>query len=293
MNEQLINIRAAGALAYFIVYDILPLLYPQWCREDMQQLFPQWLSSIATHADGLMCISASVADDVRHWLAHHQALKTNPNLTIGYFHLGADLDASMPTLGMPKESDLLLNKLDSAPSFLMVGTLEPRKGHAQVLAAFERLWAQGQDYRLFLVGKQGWRVDDLCARIKKHPQYGNYLFWLSDISDEFLERLYQGASALIFASLGEGFGLPLIEAAQKNLPLIIRDIPVFKEIAAEHAFYFRGEEPEHIEQALQEWFILLAQNKHPKSEGMQWLNWRQSVRNLLQQLPLWEEETSA
>ncbi|MFT4060515.1 MAG: glycosyltransferase family 1 protein [Legionella sp.] len=289
MNNQLVNLRRAGAHAYFIVYDILPLLYPQWCREDMQQLFPQWLSSIAGHADGLICISASVANEVQHWLANNKTIKVNPNLEISYFHLGADLDASMPTLGMPKDSKVFLNKLNTAPGFLMVGTLEPRKGHAQVLAAFERLWQQGKNYCLFIVGKQGWCVDALCDHIKKHPQYGKHLFWLSDISDEFLEQLYQGACALIFASLGEGFGLPLIEAAQKKLPLIIRDIPVFKEIAEEHAFYFHGEAPENIEQAINEWFVLFAQNKHPKSEGMRWLNWGQSVSMLLQQLPLIEE----
>lgn len=290
MNEQLVNLRRAGAHAYFVVYDVLPLLYPQWCREDMQQLFPQWLSSIAEYTDGLICISASVADDVRSWLAQNSSVKVNPGLEITHFHLGADLEASMPTQGMPANSHILINKLESAPSFLMVGTLEPRKGHAQVLAAFEQLWRQGKNYRLFIVGKQGWRVEELCNIIKNHPQLGENLFWLSGISDEFLEKLYQGASALIFASFGEGFGLPLIEAAQKKLPLIIRDIPVFREIAQEHAFYFHGEAPENIVFAILQWFTLFEQGKHPKSEGMDWLNWRQSADMLLQRLPLVTEE---
>ncbi len=83
--------------------------------------------------------------------------------------------------------------------------------------------------------------------------------------------MYSQSSALIFASLGEGFGLPLIEAAQKKLPVIIRDIPVFKEIAQEHAWYFSGEAPADIAKAVEDWLALYEQNAHPRSENINWL----------------------
>ncbi|WP_058914169.1 glycosyltransferase family 4 protein [Entomohabitans teleogrylli] len=284
---QLDQLRSAGASACFVVHDILPLRYPQWSIEAIQKAFPVWLSCLAGHTDRLICVSASVADDVRRWLQENQNwVKANPQLKISNFHLGADLSSSVPTRGLPDNAPEILAKMAASPSFIMVGTMEPRKGHAQTLAAFEQLWSEGYDYRLFIVGKQGWNVDGLCDTLRRHPQLNKRLFWLHDISDEFLEKLYSQAKALIFASRGEGFGLPLIEAAQKGLPVIVRDIPVFREIAGEHAFYFNGETPQDIEQAIIDWLKLYEKGEQPDSKNIPWLTWKESAQFLLRNLPI-------
>ncbi|CAI2401172.1 D-inositol-3-phosphate glycosyltransferase [Serratia ficaria] len=287
LNVHLDSLRRAGAQAHFVIHDILPLRNPEWSIVDIQRAFPIWLKGIAEYADGVVCVSASVADDVRHWLKKNaDEITINPALTIKNFHLGADLEASVPSKGLPANGEKLLKMMSSSPSFIMVGTMEPRKGHVQVLDAFERLWAKGEDINLFIVGKQGWNVDALCERMRNHPQKDKHLFWLHDISDEFLGKLYQQAKALIFASLGEGFGLPLIEAAQKGLPVIIRDIPVFREIAQDGAYYFTGECAEDIEQAISTWLEIYEAGTYPKSENIKWLTWEQSTALLLKQLPI-------
>lgn len=287
LHTHLDSLRRAGAQAHFVIHDILPLRNPEWSDIGVQLAFPIWLKGVAEYADGVVCVSASVADDVRHWLKEHAAeITINPALTIKNFHLGADLEASVPSKGFPANGEKLLQMMSSAPSFIMVGTMEPRKGHAQVLDAFERLWAKGEDINLFIVGKLGWNVDALCERMRNHPQKDKHLFWLHDISDEFLTELYQHAKALIFASLGEGFGLPLIEAAQKGLPVIIRDIPVFREIAQDGAYYFSGERAEDLENAISAWLELYEDGTYPKSENIKWLTWEQSTALLLKQLPL-------
>jgi hypothetical protein len=166
-------------------------------------------------------------------------------------------------------------------TFLMVGTVEPRKRHAQVLEAFEQLWAAGEDVNLAIVGKVGWNVDPLIQRLRGHPERERRLFWLEGISDEMLTKVYGCATALIVASLGEGFGLPLIEAAQHHLSVIARDIPVFREVAGQHAFYFTGETPEVIARAVNEWRGLHANGGAPSSEGMPWQTWAQSTQQLM------------
>ncbi len=168
---QIDSMRAAGAFACFVVHDILPLRRPEWSIEGIQREFPIWLSCLAEHADRLICVSASVAEDVKAWIAENSHwVKPNPLLTVSNFHLGADLDASVPSTGMPDNAQALLATMAAAPSFIMVGTMEPRKGHAQTLAAFEELWREGKDYNLFIVGKQGWNVDSLCEKLRHHPQ---------------------------------------------------------------------------------------------------------------------------
>jgi glycosyltransferase involved in cell wall biosynthesis len=85
---------------------------------------------------------------------------------------------------------------------------------------------------------------------------------------------------LIAASQGEGFGLPLVEAARHKLPILARDIPAFREVAGGHASYFTGKEPGDLANALKNWLALRAENRHPKSDNMPWLTWAQSVEDL-------------
>src|SRR5690606_18543794 len=82
------------------------------------------------------------------------------------------------------------------------------------------------------------------------------------------------------ASLNEGFGLPLIEAAQRGLPIIARDIPVFHEVAGDAAWYFSGNTAEELEQTLRQWLTMYREGKHPVSSGMKWLTWEQSAEML-------------
>jgi glycosyltransferase involved in cell wall biosynthesis len=162
----------------------------------------------------------------------------------------------------------------------MVGTVEPRKGHAQVLRAFELLWARGVDANLVIVGKQGWMVEKFIAWLRDHEELGKRAFWLDGISDEYLEHVYAACSCLIAASEGEGFGLPLIEAAQHGLAVMARDIPVFREVAGEHAQYFRGAEASALAEACEKWLEAYARGAHPKPQGMPWLTWKQSAERI-------------
>lgn len=134
----------------------------------------------------------------------------------------------------------------------MVGTIEPRKGHADVLDAFDRLWAEGDRTRLVIAGRQGWKVETLSIVCKAIPNAGNsFSGWRTD--DDTLLMLYRASCGLIMASKGEGFGLPIIEAAYFNKPVLVRDIPVFKEIAGSGASYFSSTGPDNLIQVLPLW----------------------------------------
>jgi glycosyltransferase involved in cell wall biosynthesis len=272
------HIRNLGARVYFLIYDLLPIQFPEYFRVGASEAHHKWLAVIS-QSDGVLCISLTTADHYINWLAENAVQRPRP-LHIGWFHLGADLENSVPTRGLPKDFQSVLAALGKGPSFLMVGTIEPRKGYAQVLAAFEKLWDNGHDLRLVIVGKPGWKVDELVEKLRRHPKLGNLLFWLQGVSDADLDRIYRACSCLIAASEGEGFGLPLIEAAQHKLPILARDIPVFLEVAGEHASYFNGRTPEALAEAVTSWLELRAQNRHPHSEGMPWVTWAQSADRL-------------
>ena len=262
----------------FVIHDLLPIQFPHYFRAGSADEHQRWLSVIS-QADGVVCVSRTVADQYVDWLAKSGVSRLRP-LAIGWSHNGADLTVSAAHAGLSQTSQATLTALSNGPSFLMVGTIEPRKGHAQVLAAFERLWDSGHDLRLVIVGRPGWTVEALREKLRHHPKLGSLLFWLEDVSDADLDRMYDACSCLVAASEGEGFGLPLIEAAQHGLPILARDIPVFREIADEHASFFEGRTPEALAEAVSKWLTLRAQNRHPHSEGMPWVTWAQSADRL-------------
>lgn len=271
------DMRRNGVTVAFVIYDLLPLMDGYFEKAHADACI-SWLD-VATSGDIAICISESVAKEVKHWIQNQNPNKYQ-NTSIRHFHLGADIDKSTPTYGLESNANDILRRISNSLSFLMVSTLAPHKGHEQVLDAFELLWTKGIDINLVLVGKQGWMVDHLSERLRTHNQLGEHLFWLEGISDEYLEKVYVSSTCLIAASYGEGFGLPLIEAAQHKIPIIARDIPVFREIAGQHAFFFRAKKPEDLSEAIIEWIELFNHNRHPSSKGISWLNWEQSANQL-------------
>jgi len=278
-----LRLQYLGIKLYFIVYDILLIQHPEWWPQGTSVIFEAWLRSISEVSTGLICISESVADEVRAWLTLNPPNRLSlPK--VSSFHLGADVVNSLPSKGIPSNAGVILAALSATPSFLTVGTIEPRKGHAQTLAAFEIIWAQGINVNLVIVGKGGWLVDKLIDRLKQHPELNKRLFWLEGISDEYLELIYAASTCLISASEGEGFGLPLIEAAQHKKPIIARDLAVFREIAGEHAYYFSGFAADDLARAISAWIALSASNNIPRSDLIPYLTWKQSSLQLLSKI---------
>lgn len=272
-----------GVKVKFIVYDLLPILLPHSVVKGAPEAHAQWLKVIS-ESDGAICISQAVASELRGWLSKEKVAVT-PTFTVDWFHLGADEEVSGTPF--PEDSRLspeVIGSLSTKVSFLSVGTIEPRKGHAQLLSAFDFLWAQGYDINLVLVGKQGWSVDKLVDKLRSHPELGKRLFWFGHIRNDDLNAIYKNATCLIAASEGEGFGLPLIEAAHKKIPIIARNIAVFREVAKEHAFYFEGLEPVDLAMVVKSWLELLKQGEVPSSSGMPWLTWKESSNQLLKAL---------
>ena len=276
-HGYLMGLRQDGVKIFFVVYDLLPILMPHAFALETD-IHKMWLEVI-TDFDGAVCISRAVADELIEWLDANGQQRLHP-YKINWFHLGADIENSVPTPGLPAGAEGVLDRIAGAPTFLMVGTVEPRKGQQQTLDAFERLWARGLDLNLVIVGRPGWKVEALIERLRHHPELGKRLFWLKGISDEYLEKVYAASVCLLAASEGEGFGLPLIEAARHKLPIIARGIPVFREVAGEHAFYFDGLSPDQLASAVEEWLALAAAGGAPQSSGIQWLTWVESAEQL-------------
>lgn len=236
--------RAAGASVHLLVYDLLPVTNPRWFNPATRRNFGDWVDALGRYADGAICISDHVAGELRGWLAAHPTA-SGRGPRIRTIRLGSDIAASVPTAGLAAGARDLLDRMRRNATVLMVGTVEPRKGYDAALDAFEHLWRShpGVAPDLVIAGKPGWRTAALQERLRGHPDHGRRLQWLESVSDEYLERLYGASTALLMASYAEGYGLPLVEAANHRLPVLARDLSVFREHGLAGIAYFDDDAP--------------------------------------------------
>lgn len=266
--------RQVGATVITAIYDLLPITLPPGNIVDGGKAwFTGWFADAVTQSDGLLCISHSVAADVKCHISNTIGVANVPK--IGYWHLGSDINASV------EKGSAIADSVQNLEYLLMVGTIEPRKSHTVALAAMEKLWAEGAALCLCIVGKEGWMVSELMAKLRGHPQLGRKLFVFESSSDDDIQLLYTNAKALLFISKGEGFGLPLVEAANVGTPIVCSDIPVFREIAGDFATYVSHEDANHLATQLKQWLKTCVAGGLPDTKKMPRLTWEQSAAALL------------
>ena len=269
----LMEARLRGCAVNFVLYDQIPLMGSAFCV--ILDEYRYWLLAALELATSFVCISKAVADELYNLL---ETINFPRPMKIGYWRLGADFTYA----GKPPAKNKIV-KIAKRPNFLMVGTLEPRKGHALALDAFEQIWSEGHEFKLVIVGTAGWGTSELAARIHKHPQFERLLFWHESVSDDELVSHYQQTEALIAASYCEGFGLPLIEAGYFGKPAIASDIPVFREAAkgAANAYFFKRGSSEDLAKTILK-FISKPKNGKPtaKPKKHSWPNWHESAEEL-------------
>ncbi|MCF0232491.1 MAG: glycosyltransferase, partial [Enterococcus sp.] len=157
-----------------------------------------------------------------------------------------------------KPRDLIKKYIKAKPTFLSVGTLEPRKNYLQTLQAFKQLQKGCTDFQLLIIGKNGWSN---FKELKLIEELDNSVLWVQDASDAELSWAYKNCEALIMASVDEGYGIPLIEAAHFSLPVICSDIPIFHEVMGGNASYFKLNDVDSLANILIKWEHLKCKSK--------------------------------
>ena len=121
---------------------------------------------------------------------------------------------------------------------MMVSTIEPRKNHSRLIAAWNLIrMSVDPDLKLIIVGRPGWSNSDVISSMKSFQERG-MLFNVSRVSSAELRQLYGGAEAVVCPSIAEGFDLSGIEAMLAGGAVAASDIPVHREIYKDACEYF-------------------------------------------------------
>jgi glycosyltransferase involved in cell wall biosynthesis len=267
--------RKQGARVVLMVHDLIPLRHANLSAPLISKVFGDWLTYMLPCADAIVCNSRATQAELEDHAQAHQ-LRLPPTRS---FRLGADLarptHAPQRTEISPPLADFLRS---DSPLFAAVGSFEPRKNYAWLVQVFERLWAAGHDVRLLIMGRPTADSRALIDGLLRHPEQGRRLLVVLDGSDEDLAEVYARARALLFPSMAEGFGLPMVEARTRGCLVIASDLPVFHELADAGVSLYPKNSIEGLEALV---LAHAAVDRRTLVGAMPAFTWRESVEQLL------------
>lgn len=202
----------------FFVHDLIPITHPEFCRAGERDKHLNRMRSVLDSAAGVITNSEVTLDDLSAFAKSEN--KPTPRGIAAL--LGSD---ALPALATAPEPE--------RPTFVILGTIEARKNHLMLLHVWSRIVQQvgSRAPRLLVIGERGWECEQVFDLLNRSELLRGAVVEVNRCDDPALATHLRQARALLFPSLVEGYGLPLVEALRCNTPVIASDLPVFREIA--------------------------------------------------------------
>lgn len=255
-----------------VIHDLSPLHFPEWHQFVSRKLQQLFLPAILKRADYILTNSAFTANDV---VAH---FPFTANKTKGIL-LGKE------NFFTPQLSPEILKKYNlSAPYLLHTGTIEPRKNLIFLVKTFEILKRQiNHPLQLVLIGKLGWKHTPILEVITNSP-FKKDIRLLGYVDRDELPALYTAATAFVYPSHFEGFGLPVLEAMSCGTPTIVSNVSSLPEITAKAGLLFPPNNPtiliEKIKQLLNDKSLSQTLSKKGLAQAAKF-SWEKTARETL------------
>ncbi|MBI2515736.1 MAG: glycosyltransferase [Opitutae bacterium] len=200
-------------------HDAIPLRWPHITWPQSVQRHPDYMKLLAGFDRVFAVSEASRRDLMEFWRWQGVAVKAQ----VQTVELGADFDGSPRVVASP---------VPARASLLCVGIIEPRKNQAFLLEVCAALWREGLDFDLHVVGRVNPHFGAPIERqLKQAQKREQRLRYHAQASDAVLAKLYAEASAVVFPTIAEGCGLPLLESLWRGVPCVGSDLPVLRENA--------------------------------------------------------------
>jgi glycosyltransferase involved in cell wall biosynthesis len=236
-----------AAQRFLTIHDLIPVRYPHWFDEHVIRVSGEAYRSI-TPADWALCVSQSTKND----LCEHFGIDP---ARVFVTHLAAAPELFHPVTDQARiEAVKAKYGVPDGPYVMSLNTLEPRKNMDHAIRAFTRLAMQepGLELRFLLVGGKGWRYGKVLEALEAAGPVRDRIVVPGYVADEDLAALYSGASAFVYPSLYEGFGLPPLEAMQCGVPVITSNTSSLPEVVGDAGILLDPNDADGLSQAMLE-----------------------------------------
>lgn len=175
-------------------------------------------------------------------------------------------------------------KIEKSPYLFTIGTIQPRKNFSRVIQALKLLRDSGYDLDLVIAGGKGWLEDEMYKTLDATKLH-EHVHLIGFAAEEDLPALYTGAEAVVFPSLYEGFGFPVLEGMACGTPVITSNVSSLPEVAGKAAIMVNPYEVEAIADAIRRVLDDSALKASMIEKGFAQaakFTWENSARQLLQ-----------
>ena len=240
------------------IHDLTPFLYPQWLHQKIISTHTQKMKLATKHCSHFICVSKNTKKDLLKLFP-----KINPNTTSVIYEAVNEKYSKFYQLkqkcrgdpcGRPQIQINQIKKKYGLDDFILAqGTREPRKNLSRLIKAFTnfKLLHPTSNLQLAIAGKYGWG-NDIC-----HPERSRGIYQqtsikiLGYIPEKDMVPLHAGATALIYPSLYEGFGLPILKAMAIGTPVITSNTSSMPEVTDNAAILVNPKSTRSIKNAIQ------------------------------------------
>ena len=235
-------IKVKGVKTVVTIHDLIPLKIP-FTTLDLKNHFYHLFKWAARSADLILAVSEHTKKDIMeiYGVPDDKIKVTYQSYKGRNIHVDQD-DAVIY---------LKSKKLESEKYILFVGNIEPKKNIKQLIRSFAYI---KMGFKLAIVGHQAWMSDKQLVGLKSYLKKRDYVM-LDYVTEEELAILYRNAFCMVFPSLYEGFGLPVLEAMQNNCPVICSNTSSLPEVGGDAALYVNPYKYNEIRDQLQKLII--------------------------------------
>ena len=219
--------RFSGSTTGLIGHDCIPLTAGETVDDGMSLNFANFLAA-AAHLDRIATVSSAAEAEFRGWRTMLSGTGL-PGPDIGCIPEPVHAETPSDT-ALRQAHDLLA--IGTLPIVLAVGSHEPRKNHLAVLHAAELLWREGLLFTLVFVGGSSWKSAAFDSQLEVVRSAGRPVQIIRALPDDLLWAAYRQAYCTVFASLHEGYGLPVAESLASGTPVITSNFGSMRDLAS-------------------------------------------------------------
>ena len=223
------------------IHDMTYFLWPRMHTFARRVVMSRFAKLSLRHAEGVLFVSASTQRDAERLFGAGDNFRAVTPLAVDH----SDFDDIQPD----SISNTLSNLGIRAPYILFLGTLEPRKNLVRLIQAFDQLGPQHSRYSLIIAGKPGWDYDPILDAIERSPQKRR-IHRIGYVAAEDKIHLIAGCALLVYPSLYEGFGLPVLEGMAAGVPVITSNASSLPEVTGTAAVLIDPSSAEQIAAAM-------------------------------------------
>lgn len=245
-----------------IVHDLIPLYMPELFTKGHKLRFKVFTDICRHQAHEIVAVSEATKRDVIKYMKFDES-----KIHVVY-------EAANPLFNTERNENSIKETMDrykiDSNYILCLSTVEPRKNMLRTIQAYEKCILNNKlPYKLVIVGGSGWNNGEIYDYVQSHEKLKPHVIFTGYVSYEDVKNIYANASLFIYASLCEGFGLPILEAMQSGIPVITSNTSSMPEVAGDACVLVDPYNINQLEEAISDILSSTEKQKELREKGIE------------------------